>query len=88
MPEQLESKPSPLQARVEAVEAFVNLADRLFEIRGVEWSAVEHDYRLLAVNAAFRRQLESIKAAVVLTKQNLGHLAVAFVRAALEDVIT
>lgn len=45
------------------------------------------DYRLLAVNAAFRRQLESIMASVVLTRQHLGHLAVAFVRAALEDVM-
>jgi len=78
---------SELQARVEAVEAFASLADRLFEMRGIEWSAVEGDYRLLAVNAAFRRQLESIKAAVFLARQNLGHLAVAFVRAALEDVM-
>ncbi len=69
------------------MEAFVSLADRLFEIRGIEWSAVEDDYRLLAVNAAFRRQLESIKAAVLLTRQDLGHLALAFVRAALEDVM-
>jgi Family of unknown function (DUF5677) len=87
VPEQLEPESSQLQARVEAVEALVSLADRLFEIRGIEWSAVEGDYRLLAVNAAFRRQLESIRAAVILTKQDLGHLAVAFVRAALEDVM-
>ncbi len=76
-----------LQARLEAVEAFVSLADRLFQIGPIEWSAAADDYRLLAINAAFRRQLESIKATVLLTKQNLGHLAVAFVRAALEDVI-
>jgi hypothetical protein len=53
-----------LQTRVEAVEAFISLADRLFEIRAIEWSAVEDDYRLLAINGAFRRQLESIKAAI------------------------
>ena len=87
MSDQLEPEPSQLHARVEAVEAFASLADRLFEIRSVEWSAVEHDYRLLAVNTAFRRQLESINAAVVLARQDLGHLALAFVRAALEDVM-
>jgi hypothetical protein len=87
MTEQLESESSQLQARVEAVEAFVNLADRLVEIHSIEWSAVEGDLRLLAVNAAFRRQLESIRAAVILARQDLGHLAVAFVRAALEDVM-
>ncbi len=87
MPEQLEPGLPELQARLEAVEAFVSLADRLFQIGPIEWSAAADDYRLLAINAAFRRQLESIKATVLLTKQNLGHLAVAFVRAALEDVI-
>jgi hypothetical protein len=85
--DQLEPEPSQLHARVEAVEAFVSLADRLFEIRGIEWSAVEDDYRLLAVKAAFRRQLEGIKAAVLLARQDLGHLALASVRAALEDVM-
>jgi uncharacterized protein DUF5677 len=69
------------------VEAFMSLVDRLFEVHAIEWSAVEDDYRLLAINGAFRRQLESIKAAILLTKQGLGHLTVAFVRAALEDVI-
>ena len=76
-----------LQARVEAVEAFISLADRLFEIHVIEWSAVEDDWRLLAINGAFRRQLESITAAILLTKQGLGHLSVTFVRAALEDVM-
>ena len=76
-----------LQARVEAVEAFISLADRLFEIHAIEWSAVEDDYRLLAINGAFRRQLESIKAAIVLAKQGLRHIAVTFIRAALEEMI-
>jgi hypothetical protein len=87
MPGQPEHGLSKLQARVEAVEAFASLADRLFEIRAIEWSAAESDYRLLAVNAAFRRQLESIKAAIFLTRQDLGHLAVTFIRAALEEVM-
>ncbi|MEU7794855.1 DUF5677 domain-containing protein [Micromonospora tulbaghiae] len=87
MPEHPDSGSPELQARVEAVEEFVGLADRLFVLGGIEWSAVEADHRLLAINAAFRRQLESIKAAVSLARLDLGHQAVAFVRAALEDVM-
>ena len=87
MPELIQSLSPELQARVEAVEAFISLADRLFEIHVIEWSAVEDDWRLLAINGAFRRQLESITAAILLTKQGLGHLSVTFVRAALEDVM-
>jgi len=69
MPELIQSLSPELQARVEAVEAFISLADRLFEIHVIEWSAVEDDWRLLAINGAFRRQLESITAAILLTKQ-------------------
>lgn len=76
-----------LQARVDAVEALVSLADRLFKIHAIEWSAVKDDLRLLAINGTFRRQLESIKATIILAKQGLGHLAVAFVRTALEEMI-
>jgi hypothetical protein len=47
------------------VEVFLRLADRLFDIGGIEWPTVLADYRLLAVNAAFRRQLECGRAAVV-----------------------
>jgi hypothetical protein len=42
---------------------------------------------MLAVNVALRRQLESIRGAAVLARQDRGHLAVAFVRASLEDVL-
>lgn len=53
----------------------------------LKWVDVEADYRLLAINVALRRQLESIRSAVILARQDLGHLAVAFVRASLEDVM-
>jgi hypothetical protein len=77
----------PLMERIAAVEAFVHVAARLLNVGELKWSDVEADYRLLAINAAFRRQIESMRAAVALARQDLGHLAVAFVRPSLEDVM-
>ena len=87
MTEQLEPSPSEFSDRLAAVEDFVALSDRLFLIGGLSWSAVASNPRLLAINAAFQRQLDAIKAATVLARSGLGHLAVSFVRAALEDVL-
>ncbi len=78
---------TPLSERIEATEGFAEIASRLLIAGDLKWVEVEADYRLLAVNSALRRQLESIRAAVLLSWQNLGHLAVAFVRSALEDVM-
>jgi len=79
---------SLLQRRIAAVQEFSDLADQLFKIGDVDWSeAMGRDLRLLAVNAAFRRQLESIRAALVLARAGLGHLAVGFIRASLEEVM-
>jgi len=80
-------RPTSLQERVEVVEDFLDVASRLVTVGDLKWAAVEVDYRLLAINAALRRQLESLRAAVLLAQQDLGHLAVAFVRASLEDVM-
>ena len=74
-------------ARVQAVDAFADMAGRLLIVGELEWRKVAEDYRLLAINVALRRQLESINAAVVLARQDLGHLAVSFIRPSLEDVI-
>lgn len=76
-----------LVERVEAVEAFIEIAGRLVAVGDLKWVDVEADYRLLAINVALRRQFESIRGAVIFARQDLGHLAVAFVRASLEDVI-
>ncbi|MFK0244598.1 DUF5677 domain-containing protein [Amycolatopsis azurea] len=76
-----------LADRIEAVEGFIEIAERLVAVGDLKWTDVEADYRLLAINVALRRQLESLTAAVVLARQDLGHLAVSFVRASLEDVI-
>jgi hypothetical protein len=41
----------------------------------------------LVVNYVMRRQLESLEAALKLASENLGHLSVAFVRTALEEML-
>lgn len=83
-----EDAASSLALRIAAVTSFSELADRLFVIGDVAWAdAMDGDLRLLAVNAAFRRQLESIRATLLLSTEGLGHLAVGFVRASLEDVM-
>jgi hypothetical protein len=78
---------APLRERIEAIEGFADVAARLLVIGELDWAAVAADYRLLAINSAVRRQLEGIRAAVLLARQDLGHMAVAFVRASLEDVM-
>jgi hypothetical protein len=78
---------TPLSERIDAVESFADVAARLLAVGELTWAAVGADFRLLAINAAFRRQLESIRAAILLGRHDLGHLAVAFVRASLEDVM-
>lgn len=74
-------------ARIKAVEDFIGLTDRLIVAGELKWSDFEADYRLLAVNVCLRRQIESMRAATSLARQDLGHLAVSFVRASLEDVL-
>ena len=78
---------TPLTERIQAIEDFAELADRMITVGELRSSDVAADYRLLAINATLRRQAESIRAAALLARQGLGHLAVAFVRASLEDVI-
>lgn len=73
--------------RIEAVEGWAQVLGRLLDVGELKWAEVEADYRLLAINSALRRQLESTRAAVLLARQGLGHLAVAFVRSSLEDVM-
>lgn len=80
------NRATPLTERIGAVEEFADVAARLLSVGDLRWADVEVEYRLLAVNSALRRQLESIRAAVLLSRQDLGQLAVAFVRASLEDV--
>ena len=78
---------TPLTERIEAIEGFADMAERMLAVGNLKWADVDADYRLLAINSALRRQLESIRAAVLLGRHGLGHLAVALVRASLEDVL-
>lgn len=81
------NRPTPLAERVRALENFADIAVRMVSVGDLRWSAVDDDYRLLAINSALRRQLESMRATALLAQRDLGHLAVSFVRASLEDVM-
>ena len=85
--EHLTGEETSLLQRVDAVEDFIGLARQLINPGDLKWTDAAADYRLLAINAALRRQLESIDAACLLCRNGLGHLAVAFVRASVEDII-
>lgn len=74
-------------ARVDAVDEFAKVLSRLVIPGQLTWAKVEADYRLLAINNSLRRQIESISASVVLARSDFGHLAVPYVRPALEDVM-
>jgi hypothetical protein len=78
---------SKLGERIDGVAAFINVAKRLLVVGDLPWADAQADLRLLAINSALRRQIESLEASVLLARQGLGHMAVAFVRAAVEDVM-
>src|ERR1700678_2370910 len=78
---------TPLAVRIQAIEDFAKTADRMVTAGELKWASVAADYRLLAINVALRRQAESIRAAALLSRHDLGQLAVGFVRASLEDVM-
>ncbi|MBT2877757.1 hypothetical protein C0Q99_31350 [Streptomyces albidoflavus] len=65
----------------------MELVNQVVAVGSLDWSKHEEDFRLLAVNVSLRRQIESMRAATVLARQGLGHLAVSFVRPALEEVL-
>ncbi|MFZ2174791.1 MAG: DUF5677 domain-containing protein, partial [Rhodococcus sp. (in: high G+C Gram-positive bacteria)] len=69
------------------MERFADCTEHVLTVGDLKLADVEKDFRLLAVNSSLRRQQESIRAAILLSRQDLGHLAVAFVRAALEDLM-
>lgn len=78
---------TPLDVRIEAVERFADCTEHVLTVGDLQWADVAKDFRLLAVNCSLRRQQESIRAAILLRRHDLGHLGVAFVRAALEDLM-
>lgn len=88
MSDELDLPPSEsLIKRIHALEAVLVDAKKLVSVGDLKWDDVMSDLRLLAVNNILRRQLESLDAALALAKTGLGHLAVSFVRPALEEMI-
>jgi len=59
----------------------------LLHVTDLKWDDTQKDYRLLVINHVIRRQLEAIEAALSLGTVGLGHLSVAFIRTALEEML-
>ena len=59
--------------------------DRLVTLGPIPWDEAAPDVLSLAINHVLRRQRDAIEAAVVLADAGLGHLAVGFVRPALDE---
>lgn len=73
--------------RLRAVEQWLAAVQRLIEVREIEWKEGWADLRLLAANYTIRHQLEALGASVSLAHDDLGHLAVGFVRPALDELL-
>ncbi|MGY5210075.1 DUF5677 domain-containing protein [Nocardia gipuzkoensis] len=76
-----------VEARLAAVEAWIAVQKQLFVIGDLSWDEAWSDIRRIAVNYIVRRQGEALDATVVLAKAGLGHLAVGFVRPALDELL-
>jgi hypothetical protein len=76
-----------VEARVAAVEALTCALKQVYVIGDLTWSAAWSDIRRIAVNYILRRQFEALDAAVALAKAELGHLAVGFIRPALDELL-
>ncbi|MBY8864049.1 hypothetical protein K7711_46835 [Nocardia sp. CA2R105] len=74
-------------ARLALVEEWLASLRQSLVIGDLTWDSVESDLRSLAVNYIVRRQLEALEASVVLVKAGFGHLAVGFVRPALDELL-
>ncbi|MFI6777329.1 DUF5677 domain-containing protein [Nocardia sp. NPDC050412] len=76
-----------VEARLLAVEAWIAAGKQVIVIGDLSWETALTDVRRMAVNYILRRQLEALDATVVLAKAGLGHLAVGFVRPALDELL-
>lgn len=77
---------SSLSDRLDAVELWPAEAKRLV-VGTMAWEQSHADLRALAVNYILRRQLEALDATVTLVRADLGHLAVTYVRPALDELL-
>jgi hypothetical protein len=76
-----------VEARLAAVEAWIAAQKQILVIGDLSWDTAWSDVRRIAVNYILRRQFEALDATVVLAKAGLGHLAVGFVRPALDELL-
>lgn len=76
-----------IKTRSSAVEAWITAQKTVVIIGDLSWDTAWSDIRRLAVNYILRRQFEALDATVVLVKAGLGHLAVGFVRPALDELL-
>lgn len=76
-----------LERRVDGVAEWLKATKRLIIVGDGTWNRMNDDLRLLATNYLVRRQLEAIDAALLLTRGELGHMAVGFVRPALDELL-
>lgn len=75
------------ETRLAAVEAWIKVQKQAVVIGDLTWDAAWLDVRRVAVNYILRRQFEALDATVVLARAGLGHLAVGFVRPALDELL-
>lgn len=76
-----------IEARLAAVETLIGGLKQAFVIGDLIWDAAWSDVRRIAVSYILRRQFEALNATVALAKAKLGHLAVGFIRPALDELL-
>lgn len=74
-------------SRLAAVERWIAAQKQALIVGDLPWETAWSDLRLIAVNYILRRQFEALDATVVLAKAGFGHLAVGFVRPALDELL-
>jgi hypothetical protein len=86
MPEDIEAEQAGT-ARANTIKELLPRLRELIEVTDLKWDDATKDIRLLAINHVMRRQLEALDATLSLAAVNAGHLAVVFVRPALEEML-
>jgi len=76
---------SNLAARVAAMKSFLTDLGESLTVGSLPWNLAMMDLRLLAINHTVRRQRDAMSAALALINADLGHVAVGFVRPALDE---
>ncbi|MFF0283606.1 hypothetical protein ACFYSW_25155 [Rhodococcus aetherivorans] len=73
--------------RLDVVVQWIARMNEIITVGDMKWDEALTNLRSIAVNYTIRRQLEALDAAVALAKAGLGHLAVGFIRPALDELL-